>query len=89
MSDGEASMNYKTIQRLGFVKGLYRASYVNLCLAGSVRVPFREYMKEEDVQRYVVLLKECQYKLEELSDMLDVVDDRMRERLDVWKEERE
>ena len=89
MSEKEASMNYKTIQRLGFVKGLYDASYVNLRLAEGVRIPFEEYMGEEDVKRYRELLKEGQYRLEELSDMLEMMDDGMRERLDVWGEEEE
>lgn len=89
MSDGEVLEKYKTIKTLGFVNGLYRSCYDNLCLAEKVKIPIGEYMGEEGVVRYRELLKEIMYRLEELSDMLDVVDDRMVERLDVWGKERE
>ena len=74
MDEKEASQNYEI---LGFVKELYRASYVNLCLAGSVRIPIGEYMGEEGEERYWELLKECLYRVEELSDMLESFDDCM------------
>ena len=79
MSEKEASMNYKTIQRLGFVKGLYRDCYDNIYFAKGVRIPVGEYMGEEDVKRYRELLKEGQYRLEELSDMLEVMEEKMEE----------
>lgn len=87
MSDGEASMNYKTIQRLGFVKGLYRDCYDNIYFAKGVRIPIVDYVGEEGAVRYRELLNEIMYRLEELSDMLEVVDDGMREKLDVWGKE--
>lgn len=86
MSDGEASMNYKTIQRLGFVKGLYRDCYDNIYFAKGVRIPIVDYAGEEGEKRYRELVEEIMYRLEEVGDMLDVVDDGMREKLDVWKE---
>ena len=76
MNDREVSRNYEI---LGFVKGLYDASYVNLRLAEGVRIPFEEYMGEEDVKRYRELLNEGQYRLEELSDMLEMMDGKMEE----------
>lgn len=87
MSDGEASMNYKTIQTLGFVKGLYRDCYDNIYFAKGVRIPIVDYVGEEGEKRYRELVEEIMYRLEEVGDMLDVVDDGMRERLDVWKGE--
>ena len=89
MSEKEASMNYKTIQRLGFVKGLYRDCYDNIYFAKGVRIPIVDYVGEEGEKRYRELVEEIMYRLEEVGDMLDVVDDGMREKLDVWKEERE
>lgn len=89
VSDGEASENYKTLQTLGFVKGLYRRCYDDLCIVEKMRIPFSGYMKAEDIVKYDVMLEEVLYGLEGLSDMLDVVDDSIREELDVWGEERE
>lgn len=89
MSEKEASMNYKTIQRLGFVKGLYGDCYDNIYFAKGVRIPVEEYMGEEEGVRYRRLVNEVMWKLEELSDMLEVMDERMVERLDVWGEVRE
>lgn len=89
MSEKEASMNYKTIQRLGFVKGLYRDCYDNIYFAKGVRIPIVDYVGEEGEKRYRELVEEIMYRLEEVGDMLDVVDDGMVERLDVWKGERE
>lgn len=79
-------MNEDKNEMLEFVKGLYRSCYDDLCLAEKVRIPFDEYVGEEDVVRYRELLNEIMYRLEELSDMLEVVDDGMREELDVWGE---
>lgn len=72
-----------------FVRGLYRSCYDNLCLAEKVRIPIEEYMGEEGVVKYRELLNEMVCGVEELGDMLEVVDDGMREKLDVWGEERE
>lgn len=87
VSDGEASENYRTLQTLGFVKGLYRACYDNLCMVEKVRIPFSGYMKAEDIEKYDVMLEEVLYGLEGLGDMLEMMEERMEEKLDVWKED--
>lgn len=77
MSDGEVLEKYREIQRLGFVKGLYRASYDNLCLAEKAKIPLREYVGEADEAKYCMLLNECLLKVEELSDMLWMLEEKM------------
>lgn len=74
MNDREASENYEMVE---FVKGLYRACYDNLCLAKMASIPLREYVGEADEAKYYMLLKETTYKLEELSDMLWMLEEKM------------
>ena len=70
-------------EMLGFVKGLYRSCYDNLCLAEKVEIPVGEYMGEEGEKRYRELLKECLYRVEELGDMLCMMgEERMREKVE-------
>ena len=83
----EASENYRTLQTLGFIKGLYRAAYDNLCLAERTMMPFGQYMKSEDVLKYQLLQDKVLDQLEELSDMLESFDDNMAKKLDVWNKE--
>ena len=85
----EASENYRTLQTLGFIKGLYRAAYDNLCLAERTMIPFSEYMKSEDVLKYQLLEGKVLDLLDELSDLLEVFDDTMAKTLDVWNKEEE
>lgn len=42
-------------------------------------IPFSEYVEEKDEVKYYMLLKETTYKLEELSDMLWMLDNKMME----------
>lgn len=74
MSDEEASENYEMVE---FVKGLYRASYDNLCVAKMASIPFREYVGEADEAKYYLLVEECLYRVEELSDMLWMLEEKM------------
>lgn len=85
----EASEKYKTIMTLGFVKGLYRAAYDNLCLADRTIIPFSQFMKAAEQSKYNRLLIETLDKLEELSDLLESFDDTMAKTLDVWGKEGE
>ena len=74
MSGKDASKNYEMVE---FVKGLYRASYDNLCVAKMASIPLREYVGEADEAKYYLLLNECQYRVEELSDMLWMLEEKM------------
>ena len=74
MSEKETSENYEMVE---FVKGLYRASYDNLCVAKMTSIPLREYVGEADEVKYYLLLNECLYKVEELSDMLWMLEEKM------------
>ena len=74
MSGKDASENYEMVE---FVKGLYRASYDNLCVAKMASIPLREYVGEADEAKYYLLVNECQYKVEELSDMLWMLEEKM------------
>ena len=74
MSDGEVSENYDMVE---FVKGVYRACYDNLYLAEKAKIPFKEYVGEADEAKYCLLLNETIYKIEELSDMLWMLEEKM------------
>ena len=77
--EGEVSGDYKTLEKLRFVKRLCRACYDDLCFVEGMRITVGEYMGEEDVKRYRELLNEIMYRLEELSDMLEIMEERMKE----------
>ena len=66
-------------EMLEFVKGLYRACYDNLCVAKMASIPLKEYVGEADEAKYYLLLNETIYKIEELSDMLWMWDNKMME----------
>ena len=76
---GEVSGDYKTLERVGFVKRLCRACYDDLCMVEKMRIPVGEYMGEEEEDRYRGLIEEVVERVEEVGDMLVEVEEKMKE----------